>query len=176
MILIALGSLLLLALVFTSLASGQTISRNLRYADPAHERQVLDVHAPVGAKDLPVVFWIHGGGWQAGDKTSVQAKPRAFMNRGFVFVSTNYRLLPAVDMETIIRDVAKSLHWVHAHIAEYGGDPDFVAITGPNRRIARALGYHEAAPHGDMMLAGSWGLVEGVRLLHDGREDAPNVR
>jgi uncharacterized protein (DUF1786 family) len=38
----------------------------------------------------------------------------------------------------------------------------FVAVTGPNRAIARPLGYHEAAPHGDMMLAGSFGLVEGV--------------
>jgi len=44
----------------------------------------------------------------------------------------------------------------------------FVAITGPNRRLARGLGYHEAAPHGDMMLAGSWGLVEGVTLLQEG--------
>lgn len=41
----------------------------------------------------------------------------------------------------------------------------FVAITGPNRRLARSLGYYEAAPHGDMMLAGSWGLVAGVALL-----------
>src|SRR5215203_22733 len=41
----------------------------------------------------------------------------------------------------------------------------FVAVTGPNRRLARGLGYHEAAPYGDMMLAGAWGLVEGVRLL-----------
>ncbi|MFN8662065.1 MAG: DUF1786 family protein [Thermomicrobiales bacterium] len=40
----------------------------------------------------------------------------------------------------------------------------FVAITGPNRRLARPLGYHEAAPYGDMMLAGSWGLVAGVAL------------
>jgi uncharacterized protein (DUF1786 family) len=38
----------------------------------------------------------------------------------------------------------------------------FVAVTGPNRAIARPLAYHEAAPHGDMMLAGSFGLVEGV--------------
>jgi uncharacterized protein (DUF1786 family) len=45
------------------------------------------------------------------------------------------------------------------------GPFSFVAVTGPNRRLARGLGYHEAAPHGDMMLAGSWGLVEGVRLL-----------
>ena len=43
----------------------------------------------------------------------------------------------------------------------------FVAVTGPNRRLARGLGYHEAAPHGDMMLAGAWGLVAGVRLLGD---------
>lgn len=41
----------------------------------------------------------------------------------------------------------------------------FVTITGPNRRLARSLGYHEAAPHGDMMLAGSWGLVAGAAML-----------
>lgn len=40
----------------------------------------------------------------------------------------------------------------------------FVAVTGPNRRLARSLGYHEAAPHGDMMLSGAFGLVSGVRL------------
>ncbi len=40
----------------------------------------------------------------------------------------------------------------------------FVAVTGPNRALARPLGYHEAAPHGDMMLAGSWGLVAGAAL------------
>ena len=41
----------------------------------------------------------------------------------------------------------------------------FVAITGPRRRLAHGLGYYEAAPHGDMMLSGSWGLVTGVQLL-----------
>src|SRR5512134_786147 len=87
----------------------QDVKRDLPYAEPALERQVLDVHAPPGAKNLPVVFWIHGGGWQAGDKSMVQEKPRAFLERGFVFVSTNYRLLPKVEMVTIFRDVAKSL-------------------------------------------------------------------
>ncbi|MCC6315673.1 MAG: hypothetical protein IT337_16875 [Thermomicrobiales bacterium] len=41
----------------------------------------------------------------------------------------------------------------------------FIAVTGPRRRLAQSLGYYEAAPHGDMMLTGPWGLVEGVRLL-----------
>jgi acetyl esterase/lipase len=106
------------------------VKRDIPYADPAQERQVLDVYAPKKAKNLPVVFWIHGGGWQTGDKTSVQIKPKAFMDRGFVFVSTNYRLLPKVDMATIVRDVARSIHWVHDHIAEYGGDPKRLFIMG----------------------------------------------
>ena len=120
----------LLLLPVIAAAPAQTVKRNLPYAAPAHERHVLDVHAPDGAKNLPVVFWIHGGGWQAGDKSSVAEKPRAFAARGFVFVSTNYRLLPAVDMGTIIRDCAKSLGWVHQHIAEHGGDPQRIFVMG----------------------------------------------
>jgi acetyl esterase/lipase len=106
------------------------VKRGIPYADPAQERQVLDVYSPPKAKDLPVVFWIHGGGWQAGDKSSVQKKPQAFMGKGFVFVSTNYRLLPQVEMETIVRDVARSIRWVHDHIAEYGGDPRRLLVMG----------------------------------------------
>jgi acetyl esterase/lipase len=94
------------------------------------ERQVLDIYAPPGAKNLPVVFWIHGGGWQAGDKTSVQLKPQWFTEKGFVFVSTNYRLLPHVEMLTIFQDVAKSLGWVHKNIAKHGGDPGRILIGG----------------------------------------------
>lgn len=123
-------SLLLTAFAFVSVAQAQSVKSNIPYAEPALERQVLDVYAPKDAKNLPVVFWIHGGGWQAGDKTSVQGKPQAFVDKGFVFVSTNYRLLPNVDMATIFRDVAKSLGWVHKHIAEYGGDPKRIFVMG----------------------------------------------
>lgn len=120
----------LIAIALLSEAQAQEPKKNIPYANPAHERQVLDVYSPREAKNLPVVFWIHGGGWQTGDKTSVQIKPQAFMDKGFVFVATNYRLLPSVDMETIFRDIAKSIHWVHDHIAEYGGDPQRLFIMG----------------------------------------------
>jgi acetyl esterase/lipase len=109
-------------------AQAQDVKRDIPYGDD--KLQVLDVYSAPGAKDRPVVFWIHGGGWETGDKSDVQIKPRVFVEKGFVFVSTNYRLLPKVDMETIVRDVAKSLAWVHAHIAEYGGDPDRVLVMG----------------------------------------------
>jgi acetyl esterase/lipase len=106
------------------------VKRDIPYAEPADPLQTLDVYAPPNAKNLPVVVWIHGGGWQMGDKASVQQKPQAFVEKGFVFVSVSYRLLPKVEMGDIVRDVAKSVHWVHDHVAEHGGDPQRLFIMG----------------------------------------------
>lgn len=106
------------------------VQKDVPYAQPAQPRQVLDVYAPPGAKKRPVIFWIHGGGWQAGDKSQVNFKPQAFVDRGYVFVSTNYRLLPHVEMGTLVRDVAKAVGWTHDHIDEYGGDPKRMLIGG----------------------------------------------
>jgi acetyl esterase/lipase len=111
-------------------ARAQDVKRDVPYADKPHDRQVLDVYSPKGAKDLPVVFWIHGGGWQTGDKKDVQLKPKAFTDKGFVFVSTDYRLLPAVEMGDIVRDVARAVRWVHDHVPEYGGDPKRLIVMG----------------------------------------------
>ncbi len=117
-------------LLLVSVTKAQNLTANIPYAEPAHERHVLDIHAPENAKNLPVVFWIHGGGWQTGDKSDVQIKPRVFAERGFVFVSTNYRLLPQVEMKVLIQDVAKSLGWVHKNISKHGGDPKRIFVMG----------------------------------------------
>ena len=125
-----LSALVLVVCVATSLAPAQTVLRDLRYVEAGHERHVLDVHAPAGANNLPVVFWIHGGGWQAGDKANVQIKPQVFMEKGFVFVSINHRLLPTVEKAAIIGDVAKAFRWMHANVARHGGDPSRVLVMG----------------------------------------------
>ena len=105
---------------------------DIPYVENGHERQVLDVYTPEQAADgrLPVMFWIHGGGWQVGDKTDVALKPKALTERGFVFVSTNYRLLPGVEMDVLVRNVAKALGWVSKNIANYGGDPRRIFVGG----------------------------------------------
>jgi arylformamidase len=123
-----------ICLFFVAIASvsgvqAQHVTSNIPYA-AAHERQVLDVYAPAGATNLPVVFWIHGGGWQSGDKTMVALKPKAFNDAGFVFVSISHRLLPNVEMGDITRDVARALGWVHKNIATYGGDPNRLLVMG----------------------------------------------
>ena len=106
------------------------VSRNLPYAQPANERQMLDVYAPAGARNRPVVFWIHGGGWQRGDKGDMHAKPQAFVDKGFVFATTNYRFIPHVTMQDIAGDVAKSIRYVYDHAAEYGGDRESLFVMG----------------------------------------------
>jgi arylformamidase len=121
--------LFLVSAACVSDAYAQKVTRDIPYAT-AHERQVLDVYAPAGAKNVPVVFWIHGGGWQTGDKTMVALKPKAFTDAGFVFVSISHRLLPTVEMGAITRDVASALGWVHKHIATHGGDPNRLLVMG----------------------------------------------
>ena len=121
---------LLLALALTVTVHAQTIKRDIPYVNNEEKRQTLDIYAPADAKNLPVVFWIHGGGWVTGDKSDVALKPQAFNDKGFVFVSINYRLLPVVEMETINKDIAKAFRWVQDHIADYGGDPKRVLVGG----------------------------------------------
>lgn len=122
--------LLTVLLTLTAAAAAQELKSNIPYADPPADRQVLDIYAPANARQLPVVFWIHGGGWQAGDKTDVQHKPRVFTERGMIFVAPNYRLLPKVEMDVLIRDVAQALGWVHKNIAAHGGDPRRIFVMG----------------------------------------------
>jgi len=106
------------------------VKRGVPYAEPADPRQKVDIYTSEGARNRPVIFWIHGGGWQTGDRTNIQVKPQAFVDKGFVFVSTGYRLLTNVEMATIFRDVARSVRWVHEHIAEHGGDPNRILVMG----------------------------------------------
>ncbi len=122
-----------IALLFVgNFAVAQTLTSDVPYVESGHKRHVLDIYAPDKAtgSSLPVMFWIHGGGWQAGDKSDVALKPKVLTDRGFVFVSTNYRLLPDVEMDVLTRDIAASLGWVHKNIAKYGGDPKRIFVGG----------------------------------------------
>src|SRR4051794_6759569 len=111
-------------------AAEPKIHRDLPYAEPKNERQTLDVYAPAEGKGHPVVLWIHGGGWRQGDKRGVQKKPEAFVEKGLVFVSTNYRFVPNVTVKEMTGDIARAIRWVHDHAEEYGGDPNTILVMG----------------------------------------------
>lgn len=123
---------LLFHVVYVNNGWAQKRMPDVPYIQNGHARHVLDIFTPEQADDrsLPVMFWIHGGGWQVGDKSDVELKPKVLTERGFVFVSTNYRLLPEVKMDDLIGDVASSLAWVHKNIAKHGGDPKRIFVGG----------------------------------------------
>ncbi len=109
--------------------SGPSIS----YGD-AGPRNQLDIwkrtDLPVGAH-APVLVQVHGGGWVIGNKDQQAMPLMAHMaDRGWVCVSINYRLSPRATWPDHIVDVKRALAWVKANIADHGGDPNFVCITG----------------------------------------------
>ena len=121
----------LLLLASPLLAAGPKTHKDLSYSPLKHEKQKLDVYAAVSGKDRPVVVWIHGGGWQAGDKAEVRQKPQTFLNKGYVFVSVNYRLLgDKVTIKEMAEDVAQAIAWVRERAKDYGGDPETLVVGG----------------------------------------------
>lgn len=114
------------------LAAEPVVKRNVPYGSGERKdaQQTLDLYAPADAKKSPVMIWIHGGAWQIGDKNRVEEKPKAFNDRGFLFVSVNYRLHPATDYRGQAADVAQAIRWVREHAAEYGGDSERIFLMG----------------------------------------------
>ena len=96
----------------------------------------VDVYAPSGICDAPVVMWVHGGGYQIGDKSQqLSDKVRLFNDNGWILVSVNYRLTVPGDPGSAqfpdhFDDVAAAVAWVDGEIGNYGGDPSRIALLG----------------------------------------------
>ena len=108
------------------------IVRDLRYAEGAGRRHRLDLYrAATPPTAAPVLLQIHGGAWIIGNKRE-QARPlmHHLAANGWICVAPNYRLSPRATFPDHLLDVKLALRWVREHVAEYGGDPGFVAITG----------------------------------------------
>jgi acetyl esterase/lipase len=105
---------------------------DVRYADGAGRRHLLDVYRPrTGAQGAPVLLQIHGGAWMVGNKRT-QGRPlmNAMARAGWVCVAPNYRLSPRSKWPDHLVDCKLALRWVREHVAEYGGDPARVVVTG----------------------------------------------
>ena len=111
---------------------GVRVHTHLSYGD-AGKRNLLDIYQPTAPREggYPVLLQVHGGGWMIGEKEQ-QAKPLMYhmAQRGWICVAINYRLSPKAAFPAHIIDVKKSIAWIRENIAEYGGDPNFIAITG----------------------------------------------
>jgi acetyl esterase/lipase len=126
-------------------------------ADPVKHK--LDLYIPGNRTNFPVVVFIHGGGWNQGDKR-VTTDPygdlgRRLAKNGVAVAAIDYRLSPQFQFPTHIQDVARAFAWVHANIASYGGDPGRIFVCG-----------HSAGGHLTALLATDerWLKEQGLSL------------
>jgi carboxylesterase type B len=99
-----------------------------------HARHQLNVFAQPGAKDAPVVVFVHGGAFVRGNKSDngeiYENVLHYFANHGCVGVNIEYRLAPEAQYPGAAQDLRDSLAWIRANIAEYGGNPKRIFIIG----------------------------------------------
>jgi acetyl esterase/lipase len=110
------------------------VEKNVVYNDAHGKRGMLDIYLPADKPaegGAPVLLQIHGGAWTIGTKDQ-QGIPlmQHLAAKGWICVAPNYRLSPRSWWPAHIVDVKQSIAWIRENIAEYGGDPDYIAITG----------------------------------------------
>lgn len=111
----------------------------------AGARNKLNIWVPTGTKKtdrLPVLIFLYGGGWYSGARDDYGFAGRAFAKRGFVVVIPDYRIVPEGHWPDFLHDSAAAVAWTDAHIGNYGGDPDRIALAG-----------HSAGAYNAVMLA-----------------------
>ena len=107
------------------------IIRDLTFTTPNGSPQMLDLYLPIGIeRPLPVIIWLHGGGWRFGDRKLAPDLSCYFAERGFAMVSIDYRLSGEAVWPAQIHDVKTAIRWVRSVGKEYGLDGDNIGLWG----------------------------------------------
>jgi acetyl esterase len=146
---------------------GFTVKQNIVYAKPGNKTLKYDVFTPNGARNLPAIVIIHGGGWAANTEDIMRGLARELVRDGkYVVASVDYRWIGTSDgdktpnpMSALVEDVFGALAHFQEHAASYGADPTRLAVTGDS-----AGGHLSAAAINlvDMIGDGGFGVKEGV--------------
>jgi len=163
-------------------ARGQTPTfANVPYGTD-HARQVLDVWvppSPTGPK--PVVVWVHGGGWQGGDKSTATGSGKAaeLLSRGFVVAAINYRYSTQAIFPAQIHDCKGAIRYLRAHAAQFQIDPTRVGVWGSSAggHLVALLGTSGGVLNAEGSVGGNLGFSSRVNAVADffGPSDFLNV-
>lgn len=118
----------------TESSDGITIRRDLVYADVGGRKLKLDLYLPRSssndsAKPLPVIVWIHGGGWKGGRK-GTGGRARGVERRGYALVDVEYRLSGEAIFPAQVQDCKAAIRWIRANAKRFGLNPDRIGVMG----------------------------------------------
>jgi acetyl esterase/lipase len=109
------------------------VKANLPYAGNDNPRQMVDLYLPKNRatdKPLPVVVYIHGGGWSGGSRAGGGMAAGFAASGNYAGVSVGYRLSDEVKWPAQIHDCKAAIRWIRGHAKEYNLDPDHIGVTG----------------------------------------------
>ncbi|WP_395752013.1 prolyl oligopeptidase family serine peptidase [Prosthecobacter sp.] len=105
--------------------------RDLTYVEGGHERHKLDLYLPEKAEGpLPLIIWVHGGGWQNGSKDGCPPLRGGYVGKGYAVASINYRLSGHAVFPAQIEDCKAAIRWLRAHAEKYSLDPKRFGVWG----------------------------------------------
>jgi len=152
--------------------AGLTKLTDLAYGD--HPLRTLDLFlADGGRRPCPVHVFIHGGYWRAQDKQNFAFVAPVLVARGITVAVINYELCPASTLDGVVDAAIAAVEWLHRTVAQHGGDPDAISISG------HSAGAHLCAE----VLAADWaarginpGFITGAVMISGIFDPAPAMR
>ncbi len=108
------------------------VERDVQYGAAGDRALLLDVYRPAkpSGKRLPAVVFIHGGGWQGGNKSSGSVVAPFAASGNYVGFSIGYRLSGEAIWPAQIHDCKAAIRWIRANAEKYGVDPDRIGVWG----------------------------------------------
>lgn len=107
---------------------------------PGAAHRLIDIYWRSGPSPMPLILYVHDGGWAFGDKADVAGKPAFFLEKGIAFASINYRLRWEFQVYDQVVDVVAAIVWLRENGDQYNLDPDKIVLMG------QGSGAHLVAP------------------------------
>ena len=103
---------------------------DVEYARAGDRSLRLDLLLPKQPRDpMPLVVWVHGGGWKAGNKSGA-GQAASLLKHGYAVASLEYRFSNVATFPAQIHDCKAGIRWLRAHAGEYGYDPNRIGVFG----------------------------------------------
>ena len=148
---------------------GVVVTKDLAYG-PA-PRNLLDVYKPGrGVSGLPVVIFVHGGGYVGGDKSYYGNVTTWFARQGVLGINATYRLAPVAKWPTATDDISGMVKWTKENAARFGGDPNKIFVMGHSAGSTHVASYifnKRLQPSGGPGVAGAVLLSGRYRIHYD---------
>lgn len=130
MLVLVLFSTTCLTLAAAAPPKGVKVERDLQYVARGDPSQSLDLYLPQAAseKPLPLIVWIHGGGWSTGSKDGCPAV--GYVHQGYAAASVEYRFSQKAVFPAQIQDCQAAIRWLRANSSKYNIDPDHIGVWG----------------------------------------------